>query len=82
MRSPNFAAGGPVDPSLSPSGGAQTDDVPMQTPAGPGHLNANEYVIPQDVALWKGQEFFQKLIDQSRQARIMGSAKPTKKPGM
>jgi hypothetical protein len=54
--------GGFVNPSLSPSGGAQTDDVNA-------HLNANEFVIPRDVANWKGQEFFHNLIAKSRATR-------------
>lgn len=62
-----MADGGQVDPSMSPSGGQQTDDVQAQ---GPGNsnirLNADEFVIPNDVAKWKGQEFFQKLIMDSR----------------
>jgi hypothetical protein len=69
--------GGPVPRSASPSGGIQTDDIPAR-------LNAHEFVIPQDVALWKGQEHFHKLIGQSRQARqqIMGQtgAKPSMGP--
>lgn len=51
-----------VSPSLSPSGGQQTDDVPAQ-------LNAGEFVLPDDVVKWKGEEFFQNLIGKSRQAR-------------
>jgi hypothetical protein len=51
-----------VSPSLSPSGGQQVDDVPAQ-------LNAGEFVLPDDVVKWKGEEFFQKLISTSRQAR-------------
>jgi hypothetical protein len=51
-----------VSPTLSPSGGQQTDDVPA-------HLNAGEFVLPDDVVKWKGEEFFQKLISTSRQAR-------------
>ncbi len=56
----------------SPSQGMATDDVPAR-------LNAGEFVVPKDVAAWKGHEFFQKLIDQSRKARTMGSARPTMK---
>lgn len=74
---PSYAQGGSVPTSASPSRGARVDDVPVQTPAGGGHLNAHEFVIPQDVALWKGQEFFQKLINQSRMARHGAPAKPT-----
>lgn len=56
---PTATTGGFVSKSMSPSGGAEIDDVDA-------NLNADEYVIPRDVALWKGQEFFAKLIAQSR----------------
>ena len=69
---PDGTTGGFVSHHLSPSGGAQTDDIPAA-------LNAEEFVIPKDVVKWKGQEFFQKMIDQSRKARGEGSAKPTMK---
>lgn len=64
-----------VPPSASPSGGQRTDDVHAR-------LNADEFVIPKDVAMWKGQEFFQKLIAGSRKARLMGPAqgKPASPP--
>lgn len=65
--------GGFVSHSLSPSGGQQTDDIPAR-------LNANEFVIPRDVTAWKGQEFFQKLIAQSRQALQQAQAMPTMGP--
>jgi hypothetical protein len=56
--------GGYVSQALSPSDGAQTDDIPAQ-------LNANEFVVPRDVSLWKGQEFFYKLMAQARKDRAM-----------
>lgn len=76
-RPMRYAGGGPttggfVPSSASPSMGAQTDDIPA-------NLNANEFVIPRDVALWKGQEFFQKLIQQSRKNAM--SAPAQGKPG-
>jgi len=37
-------------------------------------------MIPQDVALWKGQEFFQKLIEQSRMRNATAPAKPQQMP--
>jgi hypothetical protein len=61
--------GGKVPLSASPSQGQQTDDVSAR-------LNAGEFVVPKDVAAWKGQEFFQKLIEQSRKARMGSPAKP------
>lgn len=72
-----YAAGGPIPAAASPSGGVQTDDIPAQSPGGqPLRMNANEFVIPQDVALWKGQEFFQNLINDSRKKRLGAPAKP------
>ena len=59
--------GGQVPQDASPSGGQQVDDVQA-------NVTPDEFVIPKDVALWKGQEFFQKLIDQSRKARVMAPA--------
>ena len=55
-------SGGFVSRDLSPSDGAQVDDVDAR-------LNAGEFVIPRDVALFKGQEFFYKLMAQARLAR-------------
>lgn len=70
-----YTSGGAIPDSASPSGGRQTDDVQAR-------LNAGEFVIPRDVALWKGQEFFQNLIDKSRQMREGASAKPQVKPAL
>jgi hypothetical protein len=85
-----FAAGGPVipeqgqgggrvPPQMSPSGGRQIDDIPaVITQTGQqARLNSDEFVIPRDVALWKGQEFFQSLIKKSREARVGAPAKPS-----
>ncbi len=77
----SFAGGGAIPANMSPSHGRQVDDIPARGPGGRQlRMNANEFVIPQDVALWKGQEFFQKLIDQSRKSRVMAPAKPTQGP--
>ena len=61
--------GGFVSRELSPSRGSQTDDVNAR-------LNAGEFVIPKDIAAWKGKEFFYKLIAQARKARSGGNEKP------
>ena len=61
--------GGGVPNEASPSDGAAIDDVPAR-------LTAGEFVVPKDVAAWKGEEYFQKLIDQSRKAKGEASAKP------
>lgn len=73
--------GGFVSRSLSPSGGSTTDDVNAR-------LNAGEFVIPKDIAAWKGKEFFYKLIAQARKQRSgdsqnsQNSQKPQKPQGM
>ena len=69
----SFAAGGDatqggyVPQSASPSGGVNVDDVPA-------NLNAEEFVIPRDVARWKGEEFWHKEIAKSRAARAKAAA--------
>lgn len=57
-----------VPPTASPSMGQRPDDVNAQ-------LTVDEFVIPEDVAKWKGQEFFQNLIKKSREARAGAPAK-------
>ena len=54
--------GGGVPAYASPSNGQQTDDVPAL-------LTANEFVIPKDVATWKGHEYFAKQIDAARRGQ-------------
>lgn len=54
--------GGGVPAYASPSNGQQTDDVPAL-------LTANEFVIPKDVATWKGHEYFAKQIDAARKGQ-------------
>jgi hypothetical protein len=62
--------GGFVSNELSPSDGSQTDDVQAR-------LNAGEFVIPKDVAQWKGQEFFYKLMAQARKMRATAGSDGT-----
>lgn len=64
-----FEDGGAVPEEASPSRGAAIDDVDAK-------LNAGEFVMPEDVVSWKGEEFFQKLIEGSRKARLQAPAKP------
>lgn len=51
---------GAVPVSASPTRGAAIDDVPAK-------LTPGEFVVPQDVVSWKGEEFFQKLLAKSRE---------------
>jgi hypothetical protein len=55
--------GGPAPVSASPSRGAKTDDIKAK-------VDAHEFVIPQDVAVFKGHEHFYKLMEKSRQTRM------------
>jgi hypothetical protein len=52
--------GGTVPIHASPSMGVATDDVPAM-------LTAHEFVIPKDVAVWKGHQYFAGQIDKARQ---------------
>lgn len=51
---------GAIPVEASPTGGAAIDDVPAK-------LTPGEFVLPQDVVAWKGEEFLQKLIAKSRE---------------
>lgn len=64
IPSPMATTGGHVNRNLSPSHGAQVDDIPAQ-------LNADEFVMPRDVAKYYGQKTFQDMILKAR--RAMGS---------
>jgi len=66
---PGVTPGGNVPPQASPSRGQAIDDVDAK-------LTAGEFVVPKDVVSWKGEEFFQKLIDGSRRAKPQASAQP------
>lgn len=71
-----------LDPAMSPSRGAAIDDIPARVNQSGQEvrLNADEFIVPDDVAKWKGEEFFQKLITQSREAKQGATAKPEYKP--
>lgn len=71
-------AGQQVPPSMSPSGGAATDDIPAQvgaTPGGPpqgeARINADEFIMPKDVANWIGGKQLQNMVMKAR--KEMGS---------
>lgn len=73
------AAGYPDDPALhsgitisremSPSGGAQTDDVNAK-------LNAGEFIIPDDAVRWLGEKHLQNVITKAREEKQGAVAKP------
>jgi hypothetical protein len=64
-----FAEGGAVPTGASPTQGIAVDDVPAR-------LTPGEFVVPKDVVQWKGEEHFQKLIEQSREKKQEATAKP------
>lgn len=70
---PEVPEGGAIPVGASPSRGAVTDDIPAR-------VNAGEFIVPKDVAAWKGEEFFQKLIQQSRKMKETAPAKPAMGP--
>jgi hypothetical protein len=51
-----------VDPSMSPSGGEEVDDVQAMVSAG-------EFVIPERTVDWFGEKYFQNLIMKSDKDR-------------
>jgi hypothetical protein len=67
VQQPHVAGGGDIPDAWSPTGGKKVDDVPA-------NLTAGEFVIPKDVAEWKGQEFFYKLMAASRKTRAMAGS--------
>ena len=75
-------SGGKLDPAMSPSHGKAIDDIPARVNQSGQEvrLNADEFIVPNDVAKWKGEEFFQKLIDQSREQKQNATAKPSYAP--
>lgn len=60
--------GGYVDPSLSPSGGAEVDDVAAHGPTGELRLNGGEFVMPQRATQYYGTKFFEGLIQKADKA--------------
>lgn len=74
--------GGTVPAGMSPSGGRAIDDVPAQTLGPQGQrgpmaaINVGEFIFPEDVTRWYGEEKLQKLIEKARQAKQQAPAKP------
>lgn len=66
LPSGNFNEGGLVDPQLSPSRGALPDDTTI-------NVTANEYIFPDDVTRWYGEEKLGKMIEKARTDRAGGS---------
>jgi hypothetical protein len=76
---PPAAGEGVIPAEASPSRGAIQDDVPVSIEGGgKGRLNVGEFVIPEDVVRWKGEEFFQKFVGKEREKKTTnpGPAQP------
>jgi hypothetical protein len=63
-------AGQTVPPQMSPSGGAQTDDVPATVSGGAlparANINVGEFIMPKDVTNWIGQKALQQQVLKAR----------------
>lgn len=80
-----FANGGYVDPSLSPSGGAQTDDVPASVngSAEPkAAIDVGEFVMPERTTSYYGTKFMTGLIEKADKAMGMAPQPIGPSPGV
>ena len=76
-------AGGSVPPEMSPSGGAVTDDVMATVNGGAipqAAINTGEFIFPEDVSRWLGEEKLQKMIVKARQDKAAAGAQPEQGP--
>lgn len=64
----NDEGGGYVDPAMSPSGGATTDDIEVEAPGGSARINAGEFVMPRRATEYYGTKFFTDLIAKADKA--------------
>jgi hypothetical protein len=80
----DYAEGGAIPFSKSPSHGRVTDDVPARINQTGEHarLNAGEFVMPRHTVNWLGEKFFQNLIEKSKQQRGGAKAKPSMRPAI
>lgn len=73
-----------VPPSMSPSGGMQTDDIPATIDGDPNQkaaINTGEFIIPRRVAEWYGEKFLQNFIAKAdKERQEMTVAAPTMGP--
>jgi len=80
---PDPNGGGPVPVEASPSGGALPDDVPAEIEGGgSARLNAGEFVLPEDVMKWRGEQWAQKEIIKARKEMAGGDATRPAQPEM
>ena len=77
-------AGRSVPPTLSPSGGAQTDDVTAVVDGDPRNkaaINTGEFIMPKDATAWYGEKFMQNLVAKAAKERHQQTvAAPTAGP--
>lgn len=75
-----FEEGGSVPEEMSPSGGAEVDDIPavIAQTGQPARINAGEYIIPEDVVRRVGEKTLENMIAKARKER---DGDPGQKPG-
>jgi hypothetical protein len=76
IRTGYAMAGNVVPTQLSPSGGAQTDDIPASVDGSAqpkAAINAGEFIFPKDVVQWRGEEWMQKQVAKAREDRQKGT---------
>lgn len=61
--------GVPITDEMQPPGNPAIDGVPAR-------LTPGEFVVPEDVVRWKGEEFFQRTIESARKKKEEAPAKP------
>lgn len=62
--------------NVTPRGALPRSPIPGSTDTKPALLTPGEFVIPKDVVDFKGQDFFHRLVDTSRQAKNKRMAIP------
>ena len=71
-----------IPASMSPSGGAVTDDVPAMVNGRPAAaINVGEFVMPKDTVRWYGEKYLQDLILKAEKGIATAGAKPEVKRG-
>lgn len=70
-------AGSVIPPEASPTRGQVTDDVPYDvSDGGQAKLNVGEFVFPEDVTRWLGEDKLQKMIAKAREQKANAQAQP------
>jgi len=63
----------PEEAGVAPAAPSQVMGDPANTDRTPAALTPGEFIIPEDVARWKGEEYFQKEIQKARDGKVQGA---------